>query len=83
MGKKYDEYGFRINPTKKKTTTKDEEASRVRGIIYVIIIVFVILLCVFGCSISGYIAWNCYANNLKPIRVIKTILATVFSFDGS
>lgn len=80
MGKKYDEYGFRVNPTKQKTNHKDEEAKKLRGIIYTIIIVLLIIICIIGCSLSGYIAWNCYANNLTAIRVVKTILATIFFY---
>jgi heme/copper-type cytochrome/quinol oxidase subunit 2 len=82
MGKKYDEYGFRINP-KKKINKKDRskiEKNASRGIIYTVIIVLIIIICFIASFFSGYIAWNCYANNLKTIRVIKTILAAIFFY---
>jgi hypothetical protein len=83
MGKKYDEYGFRINPKKEKKTTSDKlkvSQKEKRGVILTVVIVTIIVICILGCFFSGYIAWNCYANNLQTIRVVKTILATIFFY---
>ena len=79
--KKYDLYGFRIKP-KKKSYNKNDNINRKKtftlvGLIFFFIFILVIL---FTSLISGYIAWYCYANDLYKIRVIKTILAFIFSY---
>lgn len=85
VNKKYDEYGFRTPPSKGKTKPKNpdrkgeatQKSKKTVGIIIgICFLVGIIIVSIF----SGFIAWNCYANNLKNIRIIKTILATIFFY---
>lgn len=79
--KKYDLYGFRIKP-KKRSYTKQDNIDRKKtftivGMLFFFIFILVIL---FTSMISSYIAWYCYANDIFNIRVVKTILAFIFSY---
>ncbi len=80
----YDEYGFPITPkeeTPKPTplpvTTSSGNSKKTMYMMFGLI--FFVILLALG-LLSGFIAWNCYANNLTKIRIIKTILATLFFY---
>ena len=82
---KYDEYGFRINPKKdtpkkKPQQVKDQDNKSKRRTVYLVIGFIILIGCIICSILSGFIAWNCYANNLKQIRIFKTILASIFFY---
>lgn len=82
---KYDEYGFRIQPTKTvvkptTSTTEQEKNAKNRKIIFIIIAIIVGIAIICGSILSGFIAWNCYGDNLKYVRIVKTVLAVCFSY---
>jgi hypothetical protein len=80
----YDSYGFRTTPKKespqpkpdstnmadraKAHTSKFKKAMYIVGFIVVVVAAF----------LSGFIAWNCYANDLHIIRLLKTCVAFTF-----
>jgi cytochrome b subunit of formate dehydrogenase len=84
--KKYDIYGFRIKPKKSKNIysknniDKYKETKKTFTILGLVCLFIFILFCIFLALLSGYISWNCYANDLKNIRIIKTIFAVLFFY---
>lgn len=80
--KKYDSYGFRIKPKKNVSKKVDEYQTTKKSIgIFTLILIFICLLVgLFLMSIAGYISWYCYANDLRYIRIGKTILASIFFY---
>ena len=82
---KYDEYGFRLTPPERKTKPKNpdrvaQETKKNKKTVYTILAICFLVGMIIASLLSGYIAWNCYANNLKNIRIFKTILAMMFSY---
>ncbi len=78
----YDEYGFRITPKKETPapTTENPDTTDKKKTIYTAIAIIIFIGSIIGCFLSGFIAWNCYANNLKNVRIVKTILAVLFFY---
>ena len=79
--KKYDLYGFRIKPKKNRSISVDNVNKKKTFTLIGLILFFIfILVILFTSLISSYIAWYCYANDLYQIRIVKTILAFIFSY---
>ena len=76
---KHDEYGFLINPSKSYNQPLPEDTSS-KSNNWGIFILIVIILYVLSMFLAGFISWNCYAIDLYPVRVTKTILASIFSY---
>ena len=81
--KKYDKYGFRKKP---KVKAKNESKNKYDNLKQTFTIIGLIGFFIFGVVtilmmfVSGFIAWNCYANDLHQIRLIKTFLAIIFCY---
>lgn len=79
--KKYDSYGFRIKPKINQNNNTKNKIENSNYSFLGLIITFIVLIGVFTLMlISGYISWNCYANDLPSVRLLKTILASVFFY---
>ncbi len=80
MGKdKTDSYGFPNEPENTNVSEGDiprKSHVSVKGILLGCFIVFYIISVI----LSGYLAWHCYAVDLKLVRVFKTVLACIFSY---
>lgn len=78
----YDEYGFRITPKKETpvSTTENPDTTDKKKTIYTAIGIMIVVGSIIGCFLAGFISWNCYANNLKNVRIVKTILAVLFFY---
>ncbi len=77
----YDEYGFRITPKKETSTiTENPNTTDRKKTIYTAIAICILIGLIVGCFLAGFVAWNCYANNLKNVRIVKTILAVLFFY---
>ena len=81
--KRYDSYGFRTTPKKDAPPPADREnmaesikakKSKFKKAIYVVGFIVVVV----AAFLSGFIAWNCYANDLHLIRLLKTCTAFTF-----
>ena len=82
---KYDAYGFRITPKTLPTTpppsyteTTEERLSKGKKRFKTVMFIFGGIALVVAALLSGFIAWNCYANDLHLIRLCKTLAAFVF-----
>lgn len=88
--KKYDEYGFRITPSKTSppappsaeelATIDERNREKRKQTMSIVFVVGCIITAIVAAFLAGFIAWNCYANDLKWIRRAKTIAAFFFSF---
>ena len=79
---KVDENGFAINPdsdTPSPTGTQKDDGDGKSAFWGIFFTVAMILWCI-SMPLSGYIAWQCYAIDLTPVRVFKTVLACIFSY---
>ena len=77
---KYDIYGFRTKPKKRNYSNKRPKKTSSWRIFTIILICFFVMIGLVLSGLSAYISWNCYANDLHNIRVIKTVLSTVFFY---
>ena len=81
--KRYDSYGFRTTPKKEAPPPADREntAERMKAKkskFKTAIHIFGFIAVVVAAFLSGFIAWNCFANDLHLIRLLKTCLAFTF-----
>ena len=81
--KRYDSYGFRTTPKKEVPPPADRDnmaertktqKSKFKKAMYI----FGFIAVVVAAFLSGFIAWNCYANDLHLIRLLKTCVAFTF-----
>ncbi len=75
---KTDEYGF---PTDlgESTDPTNNTNYHLGAIIKTILFVGFIVSCFISVILAGYLSWHCYATDLKPVRVFKTVMASIFS----
>lgn len=88
--KKYDEYGFRITPSKtpppaapsaeELATIDEQKREKRKQAMSIVFFVGCVIACIVAAFLAAFIAWNCYANDLKWIRRAKTFAAFVFGF---
>ena len=81
--RKFDRYGFRIKPKKNNILSVNNNLDTTKKtftILGIIMILIFSLIFIFMMFISGYISWNCYANDLRQFRLIKTALAVIFCY---
>ena len=81
----YDEYGFRnytpgVSLDDTIINTRKQQSNNKKRTIYLVIGGIIFVGFIISCILSGFIAWNCYANNLTTIRFGKTTIATIFPY---
>ena len=79
--KKRDSYGFVIqdsNDTSENDTSQINTTS-MWGLIKGVILIFMAIAVVVSIGFAGFVAWHCYVVDLKPVRIFKTIMASIFS----
>ena len=82
---KYDDYGFRVepvnnNPPDELKKNQETNITNKKKTIYTTIAIILFILFILSCFLAGFIAWNCYSNNLTSIRFAKTVISTIFPY---
>jgi hypothetical protein len=80
--KKKDSYGFVIQDSNDNTSENNNSqinTTSMWGLIKGIILIFMAIGVVVSIVFAGFVAWHCYVVDLKPVRIFKTIMASIFS----